>query len=88
MMHHAMPASRYVFATVGTASTVCVTVLRVWPRRILKLIVVSAPVSRLLEMFSRWPRYLYQGPAGEMWSVVHLPLSRNQYTSVTEDVNG
>ena len=30
--------------------------------------------KRLLEMLSRWPRYLSQGPAAEIWSVVHLPL--------------
>ena len=29
----------------------------------------------LLLMLSRWPRYLSQGPAIEMWSVVHLPLA-------------
>ena len=29
--------------------------------------------KRLLEMLSRWPRYLSQGPAALMWSVVHLP---------------
>jgi hypothetical protein len=48
-------------------------VLRVCPRIVWRPLRVSAPVSRLLEMFSRWPRYLYQGPAGEMWSVVHFP---------------
>mmetsp|Transcript_21668 Transcript_21668/g.54538 ORF Transcript_21668/g.54538 Transcript_21668/m.54538 type:complete len:229 (-) Transcript_21668:40-726(-) len=32
-------------------------------------------MSMLLEMLSRWPRYLSQGPAMEMWSVVHLPLA-------------
>jgi hypothetical protein len=50
--------------------------LRVSPRTVLLdfgAISLSAPVSRLLDMFSRWPRYLYQGPAGEMWSVVHFP---------------
>ena len=26
-------------------------------------------------MFSRCPRYFSQGPAIEMWSVVHLPLT-------------
>jgi len=31
--------------------------------------------TRTCEMFSRWPRYLSQGPAAEMWSVVHLPLA-------------
>mmetsp|Transcript_33922 Transcript_33922/g.100966 ORF Transcript_33922/g.100966 Transcript_33922/m.100966 type:complete len:293 (+) Transcript_33922:705-1583(+) len=34
-----------------------------------------APMSMLLEMLSRWPRYLSHGPAMEMWSVVHLPLA-------------
>ena len=29
----------------------------------------------LLEMFSRWPRNFNQGPAAEMWSVVHFPLT-------------
>jgi hypothetical protein len=48
--------------------------LRVSPRRVCELRVLSAPVRRLLEMLERWPRYLYQGPAGEMWSVVHLPV--------------
>ena len=32
-------------------------------------------MSMLLEMLSRWPRYLSQGPAILMWSVVHLPLT-------------
>lgn len=36
----------------------------------------SAARRRLFEMFSRWPRYLYHGPAREMWSVVHLPEVR------------
>lgn len=35
----------------------------------------SHPISRLLEMLSRWPRYLSHGPAALMWSVVHLPLT-------------
>jgi hypothetical protein len=47
--------------------------LRVSPRRVREPRVLSAPVRRLLEMLERWPRYLYQGPAGEMWSVVHFP---------------
>lgn len=29
----------------------------------------------LLEILSRWPRYFNQGPAAEMWSVVHFPLT-------------
>ena len=36
---------------------------------------LMAPMSMLLLMLSRWPRYLSQGPAMEMWSVVHLPLA-------------
>ena len=36
---------------------------------------LRAPMSMLLEMLSRWPRYLSQGPAMEMWSVVHLPFT-------------
>jgi hypothetical protein len=36
---------------------------------------LMAPISMLFEMLSRWPRYLSQGPAIEMWSVVHLPLT-------------
>ena len=32
-------------------------------------------MSMLLEMLSRWPRYFSQGPAMEMWSVVHLPFA-------------
>ena len=36
---------------------------------------LTAPRNRLPEMFSRWPRYFSQGPAMEMWSVVHLPLA-------------
>jgi hypothetical protein len=36
---------------------------------------LTAPRNRLPEMFSRWPRYFSHGPAGEMWSVVHLPLA-------------
>ena len=55
--------------------------LRVWPRGGVVLFLflgslrgaLSAPVRRLAEMLGRWPRYLYQGPAGEMWSVVHFP---------------
>ena len=36
---------------------------------------VDRAENMLLEMLSRWPRYLSQMPAGEMWSVVHLPLA-------------
>ena len=36
---------------------------------------LSAPMSMLLEMLSKWPRYFSQGPAILMWSVVHLPLT-------------
>mmetsp|Transcript_7113 Transcript_7113/g.10671 ORF Transcript_7113/g.10671 Transcript_7113/m.10671 type:complete len:230 (-) Transcript_7113:1286-1975(-) len=32
-------------------------------------------MSMLLEMLSRWPRYLSQGPAMLMWSVVHFPCA-------------
>ena len=32
-------------------------------------------MSMLFEMLSRWPRYLSQGPAILMWSVVHLPFT-------------
>ena len=32
-------------------------------------------MSMLLEILSKWPRYLSQGPAILMWSVVHLPLT-------------
>ena len=35
-------------------------------------------------MFSRWPRYLSHGPAGEMWSVVHLPLAFMQHRQADE----
>ena len=35
----------------------------------------TAPLNRLSLMFSRWPRKRSQGPAGEMWSVVHLPFA-------------
>ena len=38
---------------------------------ILKLF--TAPIKQLLEILSKWPRYLNQGPAIEIWSVVHLP---------------
>lgn len=36
---------------------------------------LTAPISMLLLMLSRWPRYFSQGPAMEIWSVVHLPLA-------------
>lgn len=36
---------------------------------------LMAPMSRLLEMLSRWPRNFSQGPAAEIWSVVHFPLT-------------
>ncbi len=36
---------------------------------------LRAPMSMLLEMLSRWPRNLSQGPAMLMWSVVHLPFT-------------
>ena len=36
---------------------------------------LMAPMSRLLEMLSMCPRNLSQGPAAEMWSVVHFPLT-------------
>ena len=36
---------------------------------------LSAPMSILLEILSKWPRYLSHGPAILMWSVVHLPLT-------------
>lgn len=36
---------------------------------------LRAPMSMLLEMLSRWPRYFSQGPAMLMWSVVHLPFT-------------
>ena len=35
-------------------------------------------MNMLSEMLSRWPRKRSQGPAGEMWSVVHLPLRLEQ----------
>lgn len=37
-------------------------------------------------MFSRWPRYLYQGPAGEIWSVVHLPMKQGLVYSVMGEI--
>src|SRR5690606_36554575 len=34
-----------------------------------------APINMLLEILSKCPRYFNQGPAIEMWSVVHLPFA-------------
>ena len=36
---------------------------------------VEVWIRQLLEIFSRWPRYFSQGPAIEIWSVVHLPFA-------------
>ena len=35
-------------------------------------------------MLVRWPRYLSHGPAGEMWSVVHLPTAFGEHPHVGE----
>ena len=40
---------------------------------ILKLF--TAPIKQLLEILSRCPLYLNQGPAIEIWSVVHFPCA-------------
>ena len=33
----------------------------------------TAPINKLLEMLSKCPLYFNQGPAIEIWSVVHFP---------------
>ena len=37
------------------------------------MIFLTYVMNILLEMLSRWPRYLSHGPAALMWSVVHFP---------------
>mmetsp|Transcript_24095 Transcript_24095/g.75513 ORF Transcript_24095/g.75513 Transcript_24095/m.75513 type:complete len:266 (-) Transcript_24095:1192-1989(-) len=66
-----MPAALYARAVAGTASKSPDT----WLKTLLASPFSSlmAPMSMLLEILSRWPRYLSHGPAMEMWSVVHLP---------------
>lgn len=32
-------------------------------------------MNMLFEILSKWPRYLSHGPAAEIWSVVHFPLT-------------
>ncbi len=53
---------------------------RLWTslQRTLPFSALIAPMSVLLELLSRWPRYLSHGPAALMWSVVHLPLTWRQ----------
>ena len=35
----------------------------------------TAPINKLLEILSKWPRNFNQGPAIEIWSVVHFPFA-------------
>merc|ERR1711962_669223 len=66
-----MPLSLYCLATSGTPPYAPVSwFFTVFISLFSALIAV---MRRLLEMFSKWPLYLSQGPAAEMWSVVHLP---------------
>ena len=69
-----MPASLYALASSGSGRTD--------PSRTSTPVPGSSganalftPLNRLPEMFDRWPRYRSHGPAGEMWSVVHLPAA-------------
>ena len=41
---------------------------------------LTAPINILLEILSKWPRYFSQGPAAEMWSVVHFPFTWSRQT--------
>lgn len=60
-------------AVAGTASSTPVTTFLT--AFAFRLSMLMAPINKLFEMLSRWPRYLSQGPAMLMWSVVHFPLA-------------
>ena len=44
---------------------------------------ITDPINMLLAMLSRCPRYFSHGPAGLMWSVVHLPFTWHTHITHT-----
>ncbi len=79
-------ACGYAGVTVHTAESLGHAVMKWWcspacnlSTKGILLTAMFSPMSMLLEMLSRWPRNLSHGPAMEMWSVVHLPLT---YSSI------
>mmetsp|Transcript_9053 Transcript_9053/g.30861 ORF Transcript_9053/g.30861 Transcript_9053/m.30861 type:complete len:245 (-) Transcript_9053:640-1374(-) len=73
MTTHPTPPALYCRATSGTLPVSPVKMF--FTALVSPVSAFSAPMRRLLEMLSRWPRNLSQGPAMLMWSVVHLPLA-------------